>query len=381
MEYGKRQDYKPDMTIAAGSQNLYPTKQSPLLFPLTEKNKFLRLAEQAARSVDARIQNVTVSLVIQEHTIIIVPSFGQMVVDVRPLIRLSISCLAVDGNRRETGSSGGGGRYDVEYLTQNNLWQQLAVTAADEAISMLSAVPGPVGEMPVVLGNGWPGILLHEAVGHGLEGDFNRKGTSAFSKSMGDMVASPLVTVVDKGNIDGRRGSLNTDDEGTPTGDGTTLIEHGILVGYMQDRMNAYLMPGQKPTGNGRRESYKHEPMPRMTNTMMIGGDSSLEEMIASVKFGIYAKEFGGGQVDITNGNFTFSASKAYVIRDGKLAELVKGATLIGNGPDVMREVSMVGKDPKLDMGIGTCGKNGQSVPVGVGMPSLKVSKGITIGG
>ena len=298
--------------------------------------------------------------------------------DVRPLVRLNVSVIVEDRGRREQGSYGGGGRTDYRYFLEGDRASEYAREAVRQALVNLEAEEAPAGGMTVVLGSGWPGILLHEAIGHGLEGDFNRKGTSAFSGRVGEKVASPLCTVVDDGTLPGRRGSLTIDDEGTPTAC-TTLIENGILKGYMQDKLNARLM-GVAPTGNGRRESYQHLPMPRMTNTYMLAGPHDPEEIIRSVKKGLYAKNFGGGQVDITSGKFVFSASEAYLIEDGRITRPVKGATLIGNGPDVLTRVSMVGNDLELDTGVGTCGKDGQSVPVGVGQPTLKVD-GLTVGG
>jgi len=298
--------------------------------------------------------------------------------DVRPLVRLNVSVIVEAKGRREQGSYGGGGRTDYHYFLEGDRASDYAREAVRQALVNLEAVEAPAGAMTVVLGSGWPGILLHEAIGHGLEGDFNRKGTSAFSGRVGEKVASPLCTVVDDGTLPGRRGSLSIDDEGTPTAC-TTLIENGFLKGYMQDKLNARLM-GVAPTGNGRRESYQHLPMPRMTNTYMLPGPHDPEEIIRSVKKGLYAKNFGGGQVDITSGKFVFSASEAYLIENGKITSPVKGATLIGNGPDVLTRVSMVGNDLQLDTGVGTCGKDGQSVPVGVGQPTLKVD-GLTVGG
>jgi TldD protein len=286
--------------------------------------------------------------------------------------------IAEDGKGRQVGSYGGGGRVEWNYFIENDRWREYALEAARQAIVNLDAVAAPAGEMVVVLGPGWPGILLHEAIGHGLEGDFNRKKTSAFADRIGQKVASELCTVIDDGTIPNRRGSLNVDDEGTPTSR-TVLIEKGILRGYLQDRMNARLMK-MEPTGNGRRESFAHSPMPRMTNTFMLNGESTPEEIIKSVRNGLYAVNFGGGQVDITNGKFVFSASEAYLIEDGQVTRPVKGATLIGNGPDVLTRVSMVGNDLALDAGVGTCGKDGQSVPVGVGLPTIRID-GITVGG
>jgi TldD protein len=297
---------------------------------------------------------------------------------VRPLVRVNVSVVVGEGDRQESGSHGTGGRVTyAQYLTEAN-WQAQVDEALRQALVNLGSVPAPAGEMPIVLGPGWPGILLHEAIGHGLEGDFNRKKTSAFAGLMGQRVAAPGVTVVDDGTIDRRRGSLTVDDEGTPTQQ-TVLIEDGILVGFMQDRMNARLM-GMRPTGNGRRQSYAHHPMPRMTNTVMRSGDRTRDEIVASVKRGLYAVNFGGGQVDITNGKFVFSASEAYLIEDGKIGPAVKGATIIGNGPDALTKVAMVGDDSAMDPGIGTCGKEGQGVPVGVGQPTLRID-GLTVGG
>jgi TldD protein len=296
----------------------------------------------------------------------------------QPLCRLSVTVIAEDDKGRQVGSSGGGGRVEWNFFFEGERWREHALTAARQAITNLDAVDAPAGEMVVVLGPGWPGILLHEAIGHGLEGDFNRKGTSAFSGRIGQRVASEFCTVVDDGTIPNRRGSLNIDDEGTPTSR-TVLIEKGILRGYLQDRLNARLM-GMTPTGNGRRESFAHSPMPRMTNTFMLPGEATAEEILGSVRNGLYAVSFGGGQVDITNGKFVFSASEAYLIEDGKVTRPVKGATLIGNGPDVLTKVSMVGNDLELDPGVGTCGKDGQSVPVGVGLPTIRIDA-ITVGG
>jgi TldD protein len=296
---------------------------------------------------------------------------------VRPLVRVSITVIAESDGRREIGSGGGGGRFGLNYF-QDDVLSRYVDQAVNAALTNLESRPAPAGEMTVVLGPGWPGILLHEAIGHGLEGDFKRKGTSAFSGRLGQRVASELVTVVDDGTIPNRRGSLNVDDEGTPTGR-TVLIENGILTGYMQDRLNARLM-GMKPTGNGRRESYAYAPMPRMTNTFMLAGQDDPADILRSVKHGLYAVTFGGGQVDITNGKFVFSASEAYLVEDGRVTAPVKGATLIGNGPEALTHVSRVGRDLQLDEGVGTCGKDGQSVPVGVGLPTIRID-GITVGG
>jgi TldD protein len=309
--------------------------------------------------------------------VLVVRSDGVIAADIRPLVRLSLTVIAEQNGRREVGSAGGGGRYDYSYFT-DELLEKYASDAVASALVNLEARPAPAGPMTVVLGPGWPGVLLHEAIGHGLEGDFNRKGSSAFSGRIGERVAAKGVTVVDDGTIADRRGSLNIDDEGNPT-QCTTLIEDGILKGYIQDTMNARLM-NMPVTGNARRESFAHLPMPRMTNTYMLAGDRDPAEILASVKNGLYASNFGGGQVDITNGKFVFSASEAWMIEDGKLAYPVKGATLIGNGPEVLNRVTMIGHDMKLDSGVGVCGKEGQSVPVGVGQPTLKI-EGMTVGG
>jgi TldD protein len=303
---------------------------------------------------------------------------GNRVADLRPLVRLNISVVVEQNGRRETGSYGTGGRFAYDHITAPAVWRGGVDEALRQALVNLDSVPAPAGEMEVILGPGWPGILLHEAIGHGLEGDFNRKKTSAFAGLLGQRIAAPGVTVVDDGTLPDRRGSLTVDDEGTPT-NRTVLIEDGILVGFMQDRLNARLM-GMRATGNGRRQSHAHAPMPRMTNTVMLAGPHSPDEMIRSVRRGLYAVNFGGGQVDITSGKFVFSASEAYLIEDGKVTAPVKGATLIGNGPDALTNVAMIGNDMALDPGIGTCGKNGQGVPVGVGQPTLKLS-GLTIGG
>ncbi|MCX7381064.1 MAG: metalloprotease TldD [Alphaproteobacteria bacterium] len=331
-----------------------------------------------ARGADARVRQVMASITGEWQAVQIMRADGVRVADLRPLVRLNVSVVVEQDGRRETGSYGTGGRFDYAHVTGETVWRGAVNEALRQALVNLDSRPAPAGEMPVVLGPGWPGILLHEAIGHGLEGDFNRKQTSAFSGLMNQRIASPGVTVVDDGTIPDRRGSLTVDDEGTPTSR-TVLIEDGYLRGYLQDRLNARLM-GVRPTGNGRRQSYAHAPMPRMTNTIMLGGDSTAEEMIRSVKKGIYAVNFGGGQVDITSGKFVFSASEAYLIEDGRVTVPVKGATLIGNGPDALTKVEMIGNDPGLDPGIGTCGKNGQGVPVGVGQPTLKLL-GLTVGG
>ncbi|MGK2741495.1 metalloprotease TldD [Tepidicaulis sp. LMO-SS28] len=343
-----------------------------------EKVKLLQEIDAYARAKDKRVRQVSASLAGEWQVVEILRPDGTSLRDVRPLVRLNVSVVAGDGERQESGSYGVGGRTGyAAYLRPEN-WQANVDEALRQALVNLESVPAPAGEMDVVLGAGWPGILLHEAIGHGLEGDFNRKKTSAFAGLLGQRVAAPGVTVVDDGTMADRRGSLTIDDEGTPTSS-TVLIEDGILKGYMQDRMNARLM-GMAPTGNGRRESYAHQPMPRMTNTYMLGGDKDPGEIISSVKKGLYAVSFGGGQVDITSGKFVFSCTEAYLIENGKIGAPVKGATLIGNGPDCLTRVSMIGNDMKLDPGIGTCGKAGQGVPVGVGQPTLRLN-GLTVGG
>jgi len=343
-----------------------------------DKIALLKKLDKAARSKDERVKQVMIGLIGSHNTVLVANSDGTLSGDVRPLVRLNINIIVEDNGRIEKGSAGGGGRFGYEYFINDDLAMSYVDDALEQALLNLEADSAPAGTMPVVLGPGWPGILLHEAIGHGLEGDFNRKQTSAFSDRIGERVASPEVTVVDDGTILNRRGSLNVDDEGTPTSC-TTLIERGILKGYMQDKHNAKLM-GVSPTGNGRRESYAQLPMPRMTNTYMLGGEHDPQEIIASVEKGIYAAQFGGGQVDITNGKFVFSASQAYKIENGKITTPIKGATIIGNGPDVLTRVSMVGKDMSLDSGIGTCGKDGQSVPVGVGQPTIRIDD-MTVGG
>jgi len=343
-----------------------------------EKVDFLRKLDAETRQLDPRIEQVIISLVgVQDH-ILIANQGQQLAGDVRPLVRMNVSVIVEEKGQREQGSMGGGSRSDYHFFLDQDRAMSYAREAVRQALVNLEAIPAPAGSMTVVLGSGWPGILLHEAIGHGLEGDFNRKGSSAFSGRIGERVASTLCTIVDDGTLQNRRGSLSIDDEGTPT-QCTTLIENGILKGYMQDKLNARLM-GVQSTGNGRRESYAHTPMPRMTNTYMLPGESDPEEILQSVKNGLYAKNFGGGQVDITSGKFVFSASEAYLIKNGKITQPVKGATLIGNGPDVLTRVSMVGNDLELDSGVGTCGKEGQSVPVGVGQPTLKIDS-LTVGG
>jgi TldD protein len=331
-----------------------------------------------ARGKDARVVQVSASIAGEWQAVQILRAEGTRVADLRPLVRLNVNVVVEQDGRRESGSYGCGGRFGYDRVTGETTWKGAVDEALRVALVNLAARPAPAGEMEVVLGSGWPGILLHEAIGHGLEGDFNRKQTSAFAGLMGQRIAAPGVTVVDDGTIPDRRGSLSVDDEGTPTSR-TVLIEDGILRGYMQDRQNARLM-GVAPTGNGRRQSFAHAPMPRMTNTVMLSGTHTAEEMIRSVKRGLYAVGFSGGQVDITSGKFVFSTSEAYLIEDGKVTAPVKGATLIGNGPDALTKVSMVGNDMALDPGIGTCGKNGQGVPVGVGQPTMKLN-GLTVGG
>ena len=341
------------------------------------KVKLLERLESFARKLDPRITQVTASISGEYEVVMVARHDGVMAADVRPLVRVGINVIAESNGRREQGSAGGGGRFDYSYFT-DELLHDYAKKAVHQAIINLDARPAPAGSMTVVLGAGWPGILLHEAIGHGLEGDFNRKGSSAFSNMIGQQVAAKGITIVDDGTIQNRRGSLSVDDEGNPT-NRTVLIEDGILRGYIQDTLNARLM-NMPITGNARRESYAHIPMPRMTNTYMLNGTTPPEEIIKSVKKGLYAANFGGGQVDITSGKFVFSAAEAYMIEDGQITYPVKGATLIGNGPDVLKRVSMIGNDMALDSGVGTCGKEGQSVPVGVGQPTLRID-GLTVGG
>ncbi len=350
------------------------------LASLSESDKvaLLERLERIARSLDPRVTQVMASLASEYELVYVARHDGLRAADIRPLARLSIQVIVEENGQREQGSAGGGGRFDYACFDEAIL-QDYARKAVDQALLNLNARPAPAGEMTVVLGNGWPGILLHEAIGHGLEGDFNRKGASAFSGRIGERVAASGVTVVDDATLPGRRGSINIDDEGEP-GQRTPLIEDGILRGYLQDNLNARLM-GMAPTGNGRRESFAHLPMPRMTNTLMLAGDKSPEEIIASIDRGLYAVNFGGGQVDITSGKFVFSAAEAWWVENGKLLYPVKGATLIGNGPDVLTRVTMIGNDLELDPGVGTCGKEGQSVPVGVGQPTLRIDGGLTVGG
>ncbi len=368
--------------IGRASRNLYPVGTPPTDVPIRAKVDLLGEIDRIARAYDPRITKVMASVASENRLILVATSEGWVVGDARPLCRLQVTCIAEDNRsgtpKRQMGTFGGGARAEYVFFLDGDRYTRFAREAARQAIVNLEADEAPAGTMDVVLGPGWPGILLHEAVGHGLEGDFNRKGTSAFSGRLGERVASSLCTVVDDGTIPGRRGSLNVDDEGTPTQQ-NVLIEHGVLKGYLQDKLNARLM-GMVPTGNGRRESYAHYPMPRMTNTFMLAGPHDPGEILQSVRRGLYAVSFGGGQVDITSGKFVFSASEAYLIEDGKATRPVKGATLIGNGPDVLTRVSMVGTDLALDEGIGTCGKDGQSVPVGVGLPTILVN-GLTVGG
>ncbi len=342
-----------------------------------DKVALLEKLERMARALDPRVTQVMAGLAAEYEVVLVARSDGLMNADIRPLVRLSVQVIVESNGKREQGSAGGGGRFDYAYFDDEVL-ARYAAQAVHQATVNLDADPSPAGEMTVVLGNGWPGILLHEAIGHGLEGDFNRKGSSAFAGRVGERVAAAGITVVDDGTIEKRRGSLQMDDEGNPT-QRTVLIEDGILCGYLQDSMNARLM-GVPVTGNARRESYAHLPLPRMTNTCMLNGDKNPQEIIASVKRGLYAANFGGGQVDITSGKFVFSTSEAYLIEDGKVTRPVKGATLIGNGPDVLTRISMIGNDMALDPGVGTCGKEGQSVPVGVGQPTVRID-GLTVGG
>ena len=362
----------------APAHDLYAVQVAGTDVPVQRKLDLLQHIDSFCRAYDPRITKVQTSFSSVHKLVLVATSEGKVVGDVQPLLRLNVACIAEAGGNRQNGSAGGGGRIAFETFIEGEQYLDLAREAARRAVLNLDAIDAPAGTMDVVLGPGWPGILLHEAIGHGLEGDFNRKGTSAFSGRIGERIASAACTVVDDGTIPWRRGSLNVDDEGTPTSR-TVLVENGILCGYLQDRLNARLM-GMAPTGNGRRQSYAHMPMPRMTNTFMLNGESTPEEIIGSVKSGLYAVSFGGGQVDITNGKFVFSANEAYLIEDGKVTRPVKGASLIGNGPDVLTRIGMVGNDFALDTGVGTCGKNGQAVPVGVGMPTIRINA-ITVGG
>ncbi len=370
--------HAPKTLVRGGGRALYSSDDPIDAMGNEAKVEALRQVDKFVRAADPRVQQVTVSLSGGVDTVLVARSDGVLAADVRPLVRLNVQVIVEQNGRRESGYAGMGGRYSYVQLFADGKPEDLAREALRQALVNLDAVDAPAGVMPVVLGPGWPGVLLHEAVGHGLEGDFNRKGTSVYAGRMGQRVASPGVTIVDDGTLAGRRGSLNVDDEGMPT-ECTTLIEDGVLVGYMQDSLNARLM-GMAPTGNGRRESFAHLPMPRMTNTYMLAGKHDPQEMIRSVKKGLYAVNFGGGQVDITSGKYVFSATEAYLIEDGKITAPVKGATLIGNGPETMQKVKMIGHDLALDAGVGVCGKDGQSVPVGVGQPTLLI-EGLTVGG
>ncbi|WP_068544943.1 metalloprotease TldD [Thalassotalea crassostreae] len=376
----KSQSIKAFSTVS--NKSLYISEDPLQSLSQQQKITLLHDVEACARDIDSRVQQVIVSLTGVYEKVLVAASDGTFATDIRPLVRLNCSVLVEENGRRERGSSGGGGRcgysYFFELVGDKPRYKDYAAEAVRQALVNLKAIDAPAGMLPVVLGSGWPGVLLHEAVGHGLEGDFNRKGSSAFSGKIGERVASEHCTIVDDGTIENRRGSVSIDDEGTP-GQYNVLIEKGILKGYMQDKQNAHLM-GVTPTGNGRRESYAHLPMPRMTNTYMLAGEHSPEDIIKSVKKGIYAPNFAGGQVDITSGKFVFTTAEAYLIEDGKITSPVKGATLIGSGPEAMQKVSMVGNDLSLDSGVGVCGKDGQSIPVGVGQPTLKVDE-MTIGG
>ncbi len=371
-----------DRSVQAWSRShvapLYSADDPTTSIDDTQKTALLSEIDVATRDMDPRVKQVIVSLASSQDLILVLASDGTIAADVRPLVRLNVSVILEQGGRREQGYAGGGSRTDLNYFLDGDIAMNFAREAVRQAVVQFDARAAPAGTMPIVLGPGWPGILLHEAVGHGLEGDFNRKGTSAFSGRVGQKVASSLCTIVDDGTIADRRGSLTVDDEGTP-GQYSVLVENGVLKGYMQDKLNARLM-GVKSTGNGRRESFAYAPMPRMTNTYMLAGPHDPEEIIASVDKGIYAPNFGGGQVDITSGKFVFSASEAYLIEKGKVTAPVKGAMLIGDGPEALSKISMVGNDLELDSGVGTCGKEGQSVPVGVGQPTLKIDE-ITVGG
>jgi TldD protein len=366
------------LSAAPVGRNLYPVALAPTDAEMAAKLVLIRRAEAAAKGFDQRVVQVRVGYADELRHILVASSDGRCHADSQPMARLSVFCLARENGHTEKGVTGGGGRVELEFFDQEITPERLGEQAAREAVQQLGAKPCPAGEMQVVLGPGWPGVLLHEAIGHGLEADFNRKKTSAFAGLLGQRVASEKCTVVDNGTLPGRRGSLNMDDEGAPT-QCTTLIENGILKGYLQDHLSSHLTRAHA-TGNGRRQSYAHMPMPRMTNTYMLAGDEEPEDIIRSVDHGLYAVNFGGGQVDITNGKFVFSASEGYLIEHGRITAPVRGATLIGNGPDVLTHVSMVGNDLKLDQGIGTCGKDGQSVPVGVGIPTIKIDR-LTVGG
>ena len=361
----------------ARSRSLYPGQDPISTLDSATKVALLGKVEKLARAKDPRVAQVMAGMAMEYDVVLVARADGTLAADVRPLVRLSVTVIAEQKGRREVGSSGGGGRFGLAYFDDAQITEYVN-QAVHAALTNLEARPAPAGEMTVVLGSGWPGILLHEAIGHGLEGDFNRKGSSAFSGRIGQRVAAKGVTVLDDGTIADRRGSLNVDDEGNTSGR-NVLIEDGILKGYIQDAMNARLM-GVAPTGNGRRESYAHVPMPRMTNTYMLGGDKDPQEIVKSIKKGLYATNFGGGQVDITSGKFVFSASEAYWVENGKILYPVKGATIVGSGPECLKRVSMIGNDMRLDSGVGTCGKEGQSVPVGVGQPTLRID-GLTVGG
>jgi TldD protein len=363
---------------ARSGRNLYSAVDPLTTLDDAEKVELLQTVDRMTRAMDPRVTQVMASLAAVHEVVLVCASDGTLAADVRPLIRLNVSVIVEQKGRREQGSSGGGGRHGYSYFLESDRAIGYAREAVRQALVNLESQPAPAGEMTVVLGPGWPGVLLHEAIGHGLEGDFNRKGTSAFAGRLGEKVASEFCTVVDDGTLDGRRGSLNIDDEGTVTSQ-TVLIDKGRLTGYMQDKLNARLM-GMAPTGNGRRQSFAHLPLPRMTNTYMLAGPHDPAAIIASVKRGIYARNFAGGQVDITSGKFVFSTSETYLIENGKLGKPLKDATLIGDGPSVLNEVSMVGNDLELDAGIGVCGKDGQSVPVGVGQPTLRIDR-LTVGG
>lgn len=374
---GKSGRVKAAAKKVAASRSLYPGMDPIATLDSTAKVALLERVEKLARARDPRVVQVMAGLAGEYDVVMVARADGTLAADVRPLVRLSVTVIAEQGGRREMGSSGGGGRFGLAYFDEAMI-RQYVDEAVDAALTNLDSRPAPAGEMTVVLGPGWPGVLLHEAIGHGLEGDFNRKGSSAFAGRIGQRVAAKGVTVLDDGTIADRRGSLNVDDEGNAT-QRNVLIEDGILKGYIQDAMNARLMKAA-PTGNGRRESYAHIPMPRMTNTYMLGGNTAPEEIVASIERGLYATNFGGGQVDITSGKFVFSASEAYWVENGKILYPVKGATIVGNGPDALTRVTMIGNDMRLDSGVGTCGKEGQSVPVGVGQPTLRID-GLTVGG
>ena len=374
---GQNRRVKTPARKVAGSRSLYGGQDPIGSLDSTAKVELLGRVEKLARAKDPRVVQVMAGLASEYDVVMVARADGTLAADVRPLVRLSVTVIAEHQGRREMGSGGGGGRFGLAYFTDDQIAEYVN-DAVKAALTNLDARPAPAGEMTVVLGPGWPGVLLHEAIGHGLEGDFNRKGSSAFSGRIGQRVAAKGVTVLDDGTIADRRGSLNVDDEGHAS-QRNVLIEDGILKGYIQDAMNARLM-GVKPTGNGRRESYAHVPMPRMTNTYMLGGDKDPKEIVASIKKGLYATNFGGGQVDITSGKFVFSASEAFWVENGKIQYPVKGATIVGSGPESLKKVTMIGNDMRLDSGVGTCGKEGQSVPVGVGQPTLRI-EGLTVGG